>query len=227
VQEVLLTALASALAGWTGADHVQLDVEGHGREALFPEVDLSRTVGWFTAVHPVVLPALPAGGWGERLVAVKEGLRALPHKGLGYGLLRHLSQEPRVREALRALPPSEVAFNYLGQLDGVTPPGAAVELAPGLGGGGRAPGARRPYLVDISGGVLGGRLTFTWSYAEGVHRRDTVERVARAFTDALRALLQHCQSPHAGAVTPSDFPLAKVNQAQLSKIAARLKRKST
>ncbi|WP_345033421.1 condensation domain-containing protein, partial [Kutzneria kofuensis] len=95
--DVLLSALGRALAEWTGRNEVLVGLEGHGREDIVDGVDLSRTVGWFTAEYPVALD-IPAGDWGETLKAVKEQLRAVPSKGLGYGALRHLhGTAPEIR----------------------------------------------------------------------------------------------------------------------------------
>src|SRR5205085_6744284 len=115
IPDVLLTALVEAFAGWTGRDRLLVEVEGHGREDLFEGVDVSRTVGWFTTAYPVRLLRAP-GGPGERLQAVKEQLRSVPERGIGYGLLREL--DPRGREWCRH-PGAEVSFNYLGQFDQV------------------------------------------------------------------------------------------------------------
>ncbi len=119
VNDLLLTALAGALTA-AGGRRVLVDLEGHGREEIFDGVDLSRTVGWFTTVFPLALE-LPAGGPGEAIRAVKERLRAVPGHGIGYGLLRYMaggSTGARAAARLAFLPPAEVSFNYLGQLDG-------------------------------------------------------------------------------------------------------------
>src|SRR5262249_33207720 len=115
--DALLAALGRTLAGWTGDDRVLVELEGHGREPVFAGVDLSRTVGWFTTLFPVALDLRGAHGPGEALVAAKERLRAVPGRGIGFGVLRWLSPDPAVREGLAALPAAGVAFNYLGQLD--------------------------------------------------------------------------------------------------------------
>ncbi|MGW2715712.1 condensation domain-containing protein, partial [Streptomyces sp. NPDC001356] len=113
VDDVLLTALGRVLADWTGRDTVAVGLEGHGREdQLFEDVDLSRTVGWFTSLHPVAL-TVPAGDWGTALKSVKEQLRAVPDRGLGYGVLRHLARDA----TLTGTPTPGVSFNYLGRFD--------------------------------------------------------------------------------------------------------------
>ncbi|WP_267938918.1 non-ribosomal peptide synthetase [Saccharothrix sp. S26] len=200
VNDVLLTALGRVLADWTGRSRVLVDLEGHGREELFADVDLSRTVGWFTTVFPVALD-LPDGGWGEALKSVKEQLRAVPGRGIGYGALRHLA-----RTAPACDP--RVSFNYLGRFDADQ---RDLELSVD-------PRAPRPHLLDVVGQVRGDRLEFTFHHSENVHDRDTVAHLADAFADALRGITAHCAEPGAGGRTPSDFPLADLTQAEVDLI---------
>ncbi|MFJ6674976.1 amino acid adenylation domain-containing protein [Actinosynnema sp. NPDC091369] len=206
VNDVLLTALGRVLADWTGRPRVLVDLEGHGREELFADVDLSRTVGWFTTVFPVALD-LPAGGraaggdWGTALKSVKEQLRSVPGRGIGYGALRHLA-----RTAPACDP--RVSFNYLGRFDADQ---RDLELS-------ADPRAPRPHLLDVVGQVRGDRLEFTFHYSENAHDADTVTRLADGFAAALRGIVAHCAEPGAGGRTPSDFPLADLTQAEVDRI---------
>ncbi|MET0398105.1 MAG: condensation domain-containing protein, partial [Longimicrobiaceae bacterium] len=212
--DVLLAALARALGGWAGADEVLVDVEGHGREPLFADVDLSRTAGWFTSVFPVRLDARPSLDAGELLAAAKERLRAVPRRGIGYGILRYLAGAADV-----AVDP-EVSFNYHGQLD--ASPGADALLRPAAepAGATRHPAARRRYLLDVVAAVVDGRLRVRWHYGAAVHRPATVEALAERYAAALRAAVAHCRLPEAGGRTPSDFPLAELDAAALGGLAA-------
>ncbi|MGW3464113.1 amino acid adenylation domain-containing protein, partial [Streptomyces olivaceoviridis] len=110
--DVLLSALGRALCAWSGRDRVVVDVEGHGREELFPELDISRTVGWFTTRYPVALAVPEDAGWDTVLKRVKEQLRAVPRHGLGHDALRHLADPG----AAPHTPEAQVSFNYLGRL---------------------------------------------------------------------------------------------------------------
>ncbi|MEV7144842.1 amino acid adenylation domain-containing protein, partial [Streptomyces tauricus] len=172
INDVLLSALGAVFTEWTGSASVVVDVEGHGREDVGADIDVSRTVGWFTSVHPVALRGVEDGDLGALLRRTKEDLRAVPRKGLGYGLLRHLTDwEP--------IPGSgaEVAFNYLGQ-SGRRPD------APDTGEGhttnrfrpsGRDLGAAqssegdRPHLVEVNSQVVDGRLEMVWTYGGEVY----------------------------------------------------------
>ncbi|MEU3953404.1 non-ribosomal peptide synthase/polyketide synthase, partial [Streptomyces achromogenes] len=214
VNDVLLTALGRVLARFTGRDRVAVTLEGHGREELFEDADLARTTGWFTAMYPVALDVPRDAGIGTALKSVKETLRAVPHGGLGYGALRHL--RPTAGRDLPALPP--VCFNYLGRPDAAPAPGGLLHAPLGGLTGGMDRSADRPHLLDILGQVTGDRLEFTWSYSRGRHRRETVARLAAELTEELRAIIRHCAEPGAGGRTPSDFPLAPLDQAAVDRL---------
>ncbi|RMF35671.1 MAG: non-ribosomal peptide synthetase, partial [Chloroflexi bacterium] len=216
-------ALAQAVAKWTGSPTLLVALEGHGREELFDDVDLSRTVGWFTTTFPVRLDLTDARGPGEALKTVKEQLRQVPRRGIGYGLLRYLCQDEEVRRQVRALPSPEISFNYLGQLDQVLPEATPFAPARESRGPDRSAGGERSHLLEINGGIAGGQLRLEWTYSENLHHRSTIERLAQDFAEALRAIIAHCRSPEAGGVTPSDFPLAGLDQRKLDKLLARMK----
>ncbi|MBZ4423049.1 non-ribosomal peptide synthase/polyketide synthase, partial [Myxococcus sp. RHSTA-1-4] len=217
LDDVLLAALANAVKGWTGEGAVRVDLEGHGRDVEVEGVDVSRTVGWFTSVHPVVL-ALPEGGTlGDGLRAVRDTLRAVPGRGQGFGLLRYLGREES-QAALRAMPRAEIAFNYLGQLD-ATAKGSAL-LGPAAEGSGAPLAASTPrtYKLEVNGLVLDGRLQVSWTYGEQFHERATIESLAQAFLASLRALIAARGTPDARRYTPSDFPLARLDAATLERV---------
>ena len=202
-----------------------LNKEDPGREDLFEGVDLSRTAGWFTAIYPVRVELSPDGAPGDDLVAVKEQLRAVPARGIGYGLLRWLGDDAEIAGALAALPPAEVSFNYLGRMDvGAGGEGTLFTAADADAGPARSPAGRRTHLVAVDAAVRGGRLSAVWTYGRRVHHEATVERLATAFMDELRALVAHCRDPQAGAFTPSDFDLAGLDQGGLDTLLAQIGR---
>ncbi|MEH2063790.1 MAG: amino acid adenylation domain-containing protein [Nostoc sp.] len=226
INDVLLTALVQSFAQWTGERSLLIDLEGHGREDLFEDVDLSRTVGWFTTLFPVhlQLEVEEVAHPGEVLKLIKEQLRRIPNRGIGYGLLRYLHQDHTIRTKLQALPQAEVSFNYLGQFDQVLQASAVLGLAEEF----KAEQSllnRRSHLLGVSGFIHAERLEMTWTYSEKVHKRDTIEGLAFGFMEALRSLITHCQSPDAGGHTPSDFSAARLSQKQLDKFLAKIKTK--
>ncbi|APR84357.1 Malonyl CoA-acyl carrier protein transacylase [Minicystis rosea] len=218
INDALLTALAEAIAAWTGSPDVLVDLEGHGREEVFAGVDVTRTVGWFTTLFPVALRLDPSMPPGERLKAIKEQLRAVPNRGLGYGLLRHLGSDDIV-SALASKPPAEILFNYLGQVDQVLPETSIFHLTPEPIGPLQSPDARRSHLLEIVGRIAKGKLSARWTYSAHRHHADTITRLAQRFIAALRALIHHASSPDAGGYTPSDFPRTRLTQSAIDTLA--------
>jgi non-ribosomal peptide synthase protein (TIGR01720 family) len=224
INDVLLTALVQTFAEWTQEHSLLLDLEGHGREALNKDIDVSRTVGWFTTIFPVLLTLEGISHPGEALKAIKEQLRGVPNRGIGYGVLRYLSEDAQVSQQLQTLPQAEVRFNYLGQFDQVLPESSLFKLVYPTPGASRSPRGNRRYLIDINGFVLGGQLQLEWTYSEQIHQRSTIEQLAQGFVEALRSLITHCQSPEAGGYTPSDFPEANLSQKDLEQFLAKINR---
>jgi amino acid adenylation domain-containing protein/non-ribosomal peptide synthase protein (TIGR01720 family) len=212
--DVLLTALGRVLADWTGADTVAVTVEGHGREDVLPGADVSRTVGWFTTQYPVSL-TLPAADWDATLKAVKEQVRAVPRRGMSYEALRRL----RPGSGLAATPLPGICFNYHGRWDDADAGDALFGARHASSGAEVDPAAPLDYALEVNGLVEHGELVLTWQYSTALHDEDTVRALADAMTAACAGLAAHCARPGAGGRTPSDFPLARLTQAQVDAIA--------
>ncbi|MEO3784916.1 amino acid adenylation domain-containing protein [Actinocorallia sp. B10E7] len=232
VGDVLLTALALAAAHWrkqrggrgTG---LLVDLEGHGREEIVPGVDLSRTVGWFTSIHPVRLDPgqaewteITSGGAaaGQSLKRVKEQLRQVPDNGIGYGLLRYLNEE--TAEELADLPGAQVAFNYLGRVgedDGDWSP--APERLPS-GEDPRLPAAHLLEVNAITRDRPGGpELAVTWSWPSALFSEEEIRGLGEAWFEALRGLVAHTRDEGAGGFTSSDL-LVELDQSEIDKLQA-------
>ncbi|MEO1348694.1 MAG: amino acid adenylation domain-containing protein [Cyanobacteria bacterium J06635_15] len=210
INDVLLTALAQAFAGWTGTRCLHVDLEGHGREDLFTEVDLSRTVGWFTSLFPVLLDIGESDHPGTTLKAIKEQLRSIPQRGIGYGILRYLHPQAA---AWPSQSPAEVMFNYLGQTEqGLQASSSLVAPAPEASGSSQSLQGNRSHLLSVSGLVTDGQLRLNWTYSEGLHQRITIETLAERCMAALRSLMTHCQSLEAGTEPLSEAQPANVAQ---------------
>ncbi|WP_354596888.1 amino acid adenylation domain-containing protein [Streptomyces sp. JL1001] len=229
VNEVLLTGLALAVTEWRRARGVQaprtlIELEGHGREQIAGELDLSRTVGWFTSVFPVSLDLgdldrslLKDGGpaCGTALKRIKEQLRAVPGHGIGYGLLRHLNPQSARVLARHAVP--QIGFNYLGRF--TTGTGAAWEMEADASGQSAHPETPLRYPIEIVAMTEdrpeGPVLSATWVYAGGLLEQDDVQEIAEGWFRALGDLADHAGCPGAGGRTPSDFPLVTVDQKEI------------
>ncbi|PWB30940.1 non-ribosomal peptide synthetase [Pseudomonas sp. SDI] len=217
VNDLLLTALARAVAPWSGQAGALVQLEGHGREDLFEQLDLTRTLGWFTSKYPVWLQ--PAAERGASLKAVKEQLRAAPNKGLGFAVLRYLG-DADARATLAALPSPRITFNYLGQFDSSFAGEQAALFAPAreAAGAEQSPDAPMGNWLTLTGQVYDGRLRLSWTFSSEVFDEAAIQALAEAYLNELQCLIEHCLSSAAAGVTPSDFPLAPLNQAQLDSL---------
>ncbi|GAA1265801.1 hypothetical protein GCM10009677_17410 [Sphaerisporangium rubeum] len=226
INDLLLAALLQALGRWAGTGEVTIDLESHGREAIDDRIDLSRTVGWFTSIFPVTLSATSLDDPSAIVKAVKEQLRRTPRRGVGYGALRHLTDDPTDPrlERLRALPAPQVLFNYMGQMGDAGGDGLVKATLPArLAGPAEGKDQARSHVLQIEAAQApGGGMVFDWYYSAGLHDAATVERVARDYVAALTGLVEHCLSPDAGGLTPSDFPLAGLNDATLAAIMKQM-----
>jgi len=127
--------------------------------------------------------------WADALKSVKEELRAIPNHGIGFG----------------AATTAAVSFNYLGQIRSLD--------------GDAAPDTPRAHLLDVVAGTDNDQLSFTWYYCAQSHHEETVWRLAEQLRDAVTSIVSHCAQPDAGGRTPSDFPLARLDQATVDSLA--------
>jgi amino acid adenylation domain-containing protein/non-ribosomal peptide synthase protein (TIGR01720 family) len=220
IQEVLLAALAEAVCEWAGADTVLCDVEGHGRESEFVGggLDVTRTVGWFTTVYPVVLErGGDGGGVVEALRRMKVRLRGVRGGGVGYGVARYLVGG-EAAQRLRRAEDAGMSFNYLGQFDGALGEGGEW----GVGGerAGEAHSARgeREYAISVTASVTGGRLRVNIEYSGREYGEEEINALAGRYLGALEELIG--RRAEGGGLTPSDFPLSGLSQERLDELTA-------
>ena len=225
INDILLSTLVIALAQWMGNSTFSIDLEGHGREELFESVDLSRTVGWFTSLFPVLLQLPTDDQPGSVIKSIKEQLRAIPNRGIGYGILRYLCEDTTVNQQLITIPTPEICFNYLGQFDQVQSQ-TDWKLAPESTGKTRSSKQTRDHLLDINALVVEGELQIDWTYSSNIHNQATVENLAQSYLQAIRSIIKHCESEDNTGYTPSDFPLAQLNQLELDDLLTASKTKN-
>jgi amino acid adenylation domain-containing protein/non-ribosomal peptide synthase protein (TIGR01720 family) len=190
VAGILLTALVRAGERWTGDRALLVDVESHGREPIFRDVDLSRTVGWFNCVFPLLLDlrGTPPDPLAE-LHQVRDQLRAVPNQGVRYGLLRYLDHSAETRKRIRAMPAAEVIFRYLSPAEQPPAETARLRLTAESRGPAVSPRAIQGHLLAVGARVLDGQMHLTFEYSRNLYRASTVEAIASAFQEALAGLL--------------------------------------
>ncbi|KPV61276.1 bacitracin synthetase, partial [Paenibacillus sp. A3] len=214
MNDLLLTALGMAIHTWTGIGHVLVNLEGHGREPIIPDIDITRTVGWFTSQYPIVLDMGADRDVSRRIKRVKEGLRQIPHKGIGYGILNYLSA-PEEEGSLEVRP--DISFNYLGQFDQDLQANA-LQISPYSTGTAASESAERHYALDINGMISGGALTLTIGYNGKEYRQETIERFSGLFRASLQKIIQHCVTKERAELTPSDVLLKGLTVEELDEL---------
>ena len=222
INDLLLSALSITFSKWT--DKLIVDMEGHGREEKFGELDISRTVGWFTSVYPVVLECNVKDKTLEAVIKEnKENLRCIPNNGSGYGLLYYITSENNEINLLKAKSKAQVAFNYLGQFDNMLAKDSMFELSKNKVGYTHNLEAMRSHIIEIDCMIVNGRLVIDWKYSTNIHKDESIDLIAKNFINNLKEVIYHCASIEKTRFTPSDFPLIKINQEQVDMLSNKYK----
>ncbi|QNR66951.1 amino acid adenylation domain-containing protein [Paenibacillus peoriae] len=217
MNDILVTALGIAVRKWTGHERMRINLEGHGRESIGTDIDITRTVGWFTTKFPVVLEPETDRDLAYQIKQVKESLRRIPNKGLGYGVCRYLSKS---EDGFIWGAEPEINFNYLGQFDDDVNQDE-IGISSYSSGSPASDRQARSFVLDINGMVLDGALSLDLSYSRKQYRKETMEAFAQQFEKSLRELITHCAGKENTELTPSDVQFKGLTIAELEQIAQR------
>lgn len=184
VQELLLAALAEALTAFSAGDAVRVDVEGNGRDGPWNDLELSRTVGWFTSIEPITLRKPQSSGVLE---AVKNELRE-SRRHHEFGIQVYLSDHAAELQKCLSEAPAQICFNFLGELDAADE-FTGLSFASESVGPLRGPLQSRQYDFEVNAMIRKGQLQVEWTFNPGFHRDETVKRLASDFLSHLRRYL--------------------------------------
>ncbi|WDZ63753.1 non-ribosomal peptide synthase/polyketide synthase [Paenibacillus polymyxa] len=218
VNDLLLTALGKTLSTWSGSEQVAILLEGHGREDIMKDTDISRTVGWFTSQYPVLLRINREDDISGHIKRMKEMLRSIPHKGIGYGIWRYLSQNGP-SEATYAEP--QISFNYLGEFD-QTLQHSETRMSPYSSGADVNEQTRMPCSLDVGGIVTDGMLELDIRYNTKVLQEDNVVKLARDLKQNVLEVIRHCVSRERSELTPSDVLLPGLSLEALDRMVEQI-----
>ncbi|RDV10381.1 non-ribosomal peptide synthetase, partial [Pontibacter diazotrophicus] len=222
MNDLLLAALARTLGDWSQQHQVVIGLEGHGREDISAEMDISRTVGWFTNFYPVLLSLEGENSDAGLIQSVKEQLRQVPDKGLGYGALRYLHPNKTVRESMTG-ESAELVFNYLGQLDNSLNSSRWFAGAGESSGSPVSPANLAGSKLSVNGSISGGQLSLSWGYSTKHYKQETIEALATQYLEVLSELIAHCQEKEVPQHTPSDYGLGgKVTYQELERFLQKM-----
>ncbi|GAA4316747.1 hypothetical protein GCM10023149_13950 [Mucilaginibacter gynuensis] len=214
INDILLAALSKTLCDWAGQQKVIIGLEGHGREAISESIDSSRTVGWFTSLYPVMLAA--ENDTDGLIKGVKEELRRIPEKGLGFGVLKYINKI----DALQSRDPWDIVFNYLGQLDKAVSAGNWLSRADEEIGQSVSAANYSDAKLSVNCFIVQGELVMNWGYSTKHYRAETIKTLGETYIKNLATIISYCmEKGKLGKVyTPADFGLsAEIKHEELDK----------
>jgi natural product biosynthesis luciferase-like monooxygenase protein/non-ribosomal peptide synthase protein (TIGR01720 family) len=218
VDEIMLAALLGTIANHAGYGDYLVDIEKHGRETPFEEIDLSQTTGWFTALGPVTFSIEQAFPFEKLIRTVKEHVRRVPRQNTGYfGILKYLHHHVDIRNKLSHIPTSQILFNYLGQFD----QSLNFKLATDSIGSNYSSENQRSHDFEIVSFVANNTLSIQWTFSENLHSEKLVNELCEEFFKTLVEVIQYADSYKGHELSVADFPAARLDQADLEKILSK------
>ncbi|WP_313563806.1 condensation domain-containing protein, partial [Ruminiclostridium cellobioparum] len=219
INDILLTALGLSVKAWTGRNNVLVGLEGHGREGIFQDIDVTKTVGWFTSIYPVILDVTD-DEVSSCIKNVKECLRRIPNRGIGYGIIKYLY--PTDEDQIIPEVNPEISFNYLGQFDNdvnydifeVSHLNRGIEASQEI---------EREYSIDINGLIIDGRLSMSIAYETEKYSGENIQRLTDCFRKNLQDIIGHCINKTEREITPSDIGNLEVSIEDFESILNKIK----
>lgn len=200
--DILLTAFAISIQKWSGIHSFFVDMESHGRETSDSGPDVSRTVGWFTAIYPVYLCLSEELDISSRIRYVKDTLRKVPNSGIGYGVLKYLLHEESEAWCSDLRP--EISFNYHGEFDHVNK--AELFSVSDLSIGSMiSQEMKREYILEFNSAVYQGCLMVDFIYSDNIYSKVEIELLSEIFETALHSIMNHCMEQEGYEITPGDM----------------------
>ncbi len=201
INELLLVALGLTVKEWANIDYMFVNLEGHGREEILSDVDLTRTVGWFTTEYPVLLDMSRSDDLSYTIRTIKEEIRHIPNKGIGYGILKYLSQtaDTTIKQGELA----EINFNYLGDINALQN-GKQFMLTSINTGKMVGECLEREFLLDMNGLISDERFIMRIEYSEQDFEEATIRRFLESYMEHLKMIIMHCMNKEEVEITPDD-----------------------
>jgi len=209
INDILLTALGLAVRKTFNHNRLAVALEGHGRESILKDVDINRTIGWFTSLYPVILEISDQGSYGRHIKETKERLRQVPHKGIGYGILKYLTSDANKKEIGFKLNP-QIGFNYMGQFD-TEMEKMTFHIARESAGHWKSTDGKGEHILEVSGILADKRLTMAITYSKKQYKAETIETLLNHYQAELGAIIAYCISQEEKELTPSDFTYDKLS----------------
>ncbi|WP_299188228.1 non-ribosomal peptide synthetase [uncultured Aquimarina sp.] len=214
INDVLLTSLGLAIKEVFQLDKSVIKMEGHGREEIINNIDISRTVGWFTSVYPFVLDLSNVDSNKNGLIKVKEDLRRIPNKGIGYGMLKYLTS------GLKSSITPSIIFNYLGDFGSKAGNSNDSLFDYANEDIGRSVDAKNgtDVLLDVSGMMVTNQLTMSIRFPKAIYHQETIDLLIEAYKKQLVSLIEDLSIDDSKNITPSDLTVKGLGFNELKNI---------
>ncbi|MDR6571338.1 non-ribosomal peptide synthetase, partial [Chitinophaga ginsengisegetis] len=222
INDILLSCLLQSVQEIFQQDSLLLRLEGHGREETGGGANISRTVGWFTTMYPVLLESMPGEEAEDTLIRVKDHLRRLPNKGIGYGMLRYLNAIGR--ERLGGLRSGDITFNYLGDFGSGVSSGegeSVFDYATEHRGQETGMSYEQETALTVTGILVSGRLRVRIRYSKEQFHQETINRLSDCYANRLRSLITTLSEKDGSYLTAGDLTYKGLSFAALQELNSK------
>lgn len=216
IEGLLIAALVATIGNWSNLEHITLGIEKQGRTIRDLEIDLSNTVGWFTSYFPITLYSNKIDDTGVLIKTTKEKLRSIPNNGIGFGILKYLTNNS---EVLGNINP-KILFNYLGKSISSSSK-ETLDFAFAKENLSRHPENERNYEIEINAYITDGQLTANWNFTKMLYKESTAEMLTNMYMEYLNSIIKHCSDKDDVSYTPSDFSEVDLDQDDLDNLLSQ------
>lgn len=216
VNDILITALGLAVKEWTGMEKVAVNIEGHGREEIIDDININRTVGWFTSLYPLILDMQESDNLSYLIRYIKDTIRSIPKKGVGYGIIKYLTEKENKATLKFKLEP-EISFNYFGELSDVA---VSEQFNVSHLSAGNSVGAdfKRKHAIDVNCFMSDGKFFVEFTYNSDEYRKDTILDMVGYYKKVISTIIDHCLKKEQPELTPSDYGDMQLTFGELEQI---------
>jgi iturin family lipopeptide synthetase B len=220
INDLLLTGLGLGVHQTFGCTRIPIFLEGHGREEIFTHINISRTIGWFTSIYPVILDMTYENHLTRQIIVIKEQLHRIPHKGIGYGILKYITPNQLKSEIQFQLKP-QFLFNYLGQFDTDVDENSFRVTEESIGQS-VSPAREREFELEINGMITGQKLALTLAFDKCRYSMEKMEILMQNYKSQLTRIISFCAARKEKKKTPVDFTWKELSIPQLERIQTLL-----
>lgn len=213
IEDLLIAALNSTIGNWSNLEHITVGIEKQGRTIKSLETDFSTTVGWFTSYFPVTFKCNTIDDIDALIKAAKEKLKAVPNNGIGFGVLKYLTNKSKALDKIHP----KIVFNYLGKFK-TSENDKILDFTFTKGPLSRHPKSERNYQIEINTHIIDGKLITNWNFTKALYKENTAKILADTFINHLNNIIAHCIDKDNVSYTPSDFPEVDLNQDDLDNL---------